>query len=237
MPFLYVVVALVLIFDFLNGFHDSANSIATVVSTKVLSPLVAVILAAFFNFIAFTVFPVKSCTYDWQRSGESGCLNMTVICLRSCCCNNMESGNMVVGTSFKFITHSCWRTCWCCFSSCRNIISNFFRIAQNRCIHFYCTNSGNGIIIPISHHLLSFFSGNSHLQMLTRYSEGFRLLSSSTLSLGHGGNDAQKSMGIIWAALIVSGLATKNDPIALWIILVMPDCNCPGYTFRRMEDC
>ena len=46
-----------------------------------------------------------------------------------------------------------------------------------------------------------------------------QLLSSSTLSLGHGGNDAQKSMGIIWAALIVSGLATKNDPIALWIIL------------------
>jgi PiT family inorganic phosphate transporter len=46
-----------------------------------------------------------------------------------------------------------------------------------------------------------------------------QLISSSTLSLGHGGNDAQKSMGIIWAALIVSGLATKNDPIAIWIIL------------------
>ena len=46
-----------------------------------------------------------------------------------------------------------------------------------------------------------------------------QLISSSTLSLGHGGNDAQKSMGIIWVALIVSGLATKNDPIALWIIL------------------
>jgi PiT family inorganic phosphate transporter len=46
-----------------------------------------------------------------------------------------------------------------------------------------------------------------------------QLISSATFSLGHGGNDAQKSMGIIWAALIVSGLATKNDPIALWIIL------------------
>jgi PiT family inorganic phosphate transporter len=46
-----------------------------------------------------------------------------------------------------------------------------------------------------------------------------QLISSSALSLGHGGNDAQKSMGIIWAALIVSGLATKDDPIALWIIL------------------
>ena len=46
-----------------------------------------------------------------------------------------------------------------------------------------------------------------------------QILSSSTLSLGHGGNDAQKSMGIIWAALIVTGLTTKDDPIALWIIL------------------
>ncbi len=59
MVFLYVVIALTLIFDFLNGFHDSANSIAIVVSTKVLSPLTAVMLAAFFNFIAFTVFPMK----------------------------------------------------------------------------------------------------------------------------------------------------------------------------------
>jgi PiT family inorganic phosphate transporter len=52
-----------------------------------------------------------------------------------------------------------------------------------------------------------------------KYFRRLQILSSSTFSLGHGGNDAQKSMGIIWAALIVSGLATKDDPIALWIIL------------------
>ena len=59
MTFLYIIVALVLIFDFINGFHDSANSIATVVSTKVLSPFAAVSMAAFFNFIAFTVFSLS----------------------------------------------------------------------------------------------------------------------------------------------------------------------------------
>ena len=53
MAFLYTIVTLVLIFDFINGFHDSANSIATVVSTKVLSPIAAVSLAAIFNFLAF----------------------------------------------------------------------------------------------------------------------------------------------------------------------------------------
>ena len=56
MEFLYVVIGLVLVFDFINGFHDSANSIATVVSTKVLSPLTAVIFASFFNFMAFLIF-------------------------------------------------------------------------------------------------------------------------------------------------------------------------------------
>lgn len=59
MTFLVFIIAIVLIFDFINGFHDSANSIATVVSTKVLSPFAAVGLAATFNFVAFLVFPLK----------------------------------------------------------------------------------------------------------------------------------------------------------------------------------
>jgi PiT family inorganic phosphate transporter len=55
MTFLYILIGLVLVFDFINGFHDSANSIATVVSTKVLSPLAAVRMAAFFNFVAIAL--------------------------------------------------------------------------------------------------------------------------------------------------------------------------------------
>ena len=62
MAFLYTIITLVLIFDFINGFHDSANSIATVVSTKVLSPIAAVSLAAIFNFLAFLIFPLKVAT-------------------------------------------------------------------------------------------------------------------------------------------------------------------------------
>ncbi len=54
---------------------------------------------------------------------------------------------------------------------------------------------------------------------IDKYFRRLQLLSAAAFSLGHGGNDAQKSMGIIWVALIVSGLATKNDPIALWIVL------------------
>ena len=79
MTFLYIIVALVLVFDFINGFHDSANSIATVVSTKVLSPLAAVSMAAFFNFIAFTVFPLHVATTIGKGVVDHEGLTLTVI--------------------------------------------------------------------------------------------------------------------------------------------------------------
>ena len=79
MEFLYIVIAAVLIFDFINGFHDSANSIATVVSTKVLSPFAAVLLAAFFNFIAFLVFPLSVATTIGKGTVDPDVINLQVI--------------------------------------------------------------------------------------------------------------------------------------------------------------
>jgi Phosphate/sulphate permeases len=79
MTFLIVVISLALIFDFINGFHDSANSIATVVSTKVLSSLNAVLLAAIFNFIAFTVFPMKVATTIQKNVIDPEAVNLIVI--------------------------------------------------------------------------------------------------------------------------------------------------------------
>ena len=79
MTFLYIVVALTLIFDFINGFHDSANSIATIVSTKVLSPLTAVIMAAFFNFIAFLVFKLNVATTMGKGIVNPEVINLNVI--------------------------------------------------------------------------------------------------------------------------------------------------------------
>jgi len=79
MTFLYIVVALVIIFDFINGFHDSANSIATVVSTKVLSPVAAVAMASFFNFVAFLIFPLKVATTMGKGVINPDVINLTVI--------------------------------------------------------------------------------------------------------------------------------------------------------------
>ncbi len=79
MTFLYIIIALVLIFDFINGFHDSANSIACVVSTKVLSPIAAVSMAAFFNFIAFLVFHLKVAATMGKGVVETDVINLNVI--------------------------------------------------------------------------------------------------------------------------------------------------------------
>jgi inorganic phosphate transporter, PiT family len=218
MTFLYVVVALVLVFDFLNGFHDSANSIATVVSTKVLSPLVAVMLAAFFNFIAFTVFPLKVAHTIGKGVVNPDVLNMTVI-----------ASALVAAIIWNLIT---W---WIGLpsSSSHTLVGGLIGAAVSHAGVSSIVFAGVIKIVlfifiaPILGMVMSYSISSLVVYIFRKVTPSnvdkifrkLQLISSSTLSLGHGGNDAQKSMGIIWAALIVSGLATKDDPIALWIIL------------------
>jgi inorganic phosphate transporter, PiT family len=218
MTFLVVVVALTLIFDFLNGFHDSANSIAIVVSTKVLSPVVAVTLAAFFNFIAFVFFPMKVAHTIGGDVVNQDVVNMTVI-----------ASALVAAIIWNLIT---W---WIGLpsSSSHTLVGGLVGAAV--------MHSGFGVIIlsgflkivsfifiaPILGMVLSFLISSFVVFIFRKFTPSnvdklfrkLQIISSSSLSLGHGGNDAQKSMGIIWLALIVSGLTTKNDPIALWIKL------------------
>jgi inorganic phosphate transporter, PiT family len=218
MPILYVVVCLVIVFDFLNGFHDSANSIATVVSTKVLSPLAAVVIAAFFNFIAFTVFPLKVAHTIGKGVVDPDVLNMTVM-----------ASALVAAITWNLLT---W---WWGLpsSSSHTLVGGLVGAAMAHTGISSIIFSGLIKIIafifiaPIMGMVLSFLISSLVVYLFRNFTPSnvdkifrrLQLISSSTLSLGHGGNDAQKSMGIIWAALIVSGLATKNDPIALWIIL------------------
>lgn len=218
MTLLYVVIAFVLIFDFLNGFHDSANSIATVVSTKVLSPFTAVAMAAFFNFIAFTVFPLKVATTIGKGVVNPDVINLTVL-----------AAALVAAITWNLVT---W---WWGLpsSSSHTLVGGMVGAAV--------AYSGVGSVVisgvvkiiafifiaPFLGMVLSFIV-SSIVVYLCRKASPFKvnnifrklqIFSSATLSLGHGGNDAQKSMGIIWAALIVTGQTTKDEPIALWIIL------------------
>ncbi len=218
MTFLYIIIALVIIFDFINGFHDSANSIATVVSTKVLSPFSAVLMAAIFNFIAFMVFPLKVAT-----TMSYGVVNPDVINL------NVIGAALIAAITWNLIT---WRL-GLPSSSSHTLVGGLVGAA--------IASSGMGSVItggvikivafivvaPLLGMVIGFIISIS-VQFLVRkhtpfgidkYFRRLQLVSAAAFSLGHGGNDAQKSMGIIWAALIISGLAMKGDKIHLWIVL------------------
>jgi len=219
MTFLYIVVALVIIFDFINGFHDSANSIATVVSTKVLSPFNAVLLAAVFNFIAFMVFPMKVATTIQKNVIDPAAVNLFVI-----------AASLVAAIIWNLIT---W---WWGLpsSSSHTLVGGMVGAA--------IVSAGPGAIIgggvlkiaifivvaPLLGMVMSYIISIVVINIVKKQSpfivdKHFRklqLISAAAFSLGHGGNDAQKSMGIIWAALISMGLASPaSTRPALWIIL------------------
>ena len=218
MTFLYIVIGLVLIFDFINGFHDSANSIATVVSTKVLSPIAAVSMAAFFNFIAFVVFPLKVAATIGKGVINPDIINLTIIAsaLIAAILWNLftwwyglpssSSHTLVGGLVGAAVASSGWSTV---------IVGGVAKIAA-----FIVIAPLLGVVISFFISALVIFLVRNYAPLtIDKHFRRLQLLSAAAFSLGHGGNDAQKSMGIIWVALIAAGLATKNDPIALWIVL------------------
>jgi PiT family inorganic phosphate transporter len=218
MTFLYIIVALVLMFDFINGFHDSANSIACIVSTKVLSPFAAVSMAAFFNFIAFVIFPLKVA----HMMGK-GVVEMEVINL------NVVGAALVAAITWNLIT---W---WWGLpsSSSHTLVGGLIGAAA--------ASSGFGSIISSGvWKIVSFIVIAPALGMLFSYIlstvimwifrkvppftvdrlfRRFQLVSASAFSLGHGANDAQKSMGIILLALILKGVVSKDAEIPIWVVL------------------
>jgi PiT family inorganic phosphate transporter len=218
MEFLYIVIAFVLIFDFINGFHDCANSIATVVSTKVLSPFSAVIMAAVFNFVAFLIFPLKVATTMGKGVVNPDVINLSVItaALIAAIMWNLltwwwgipsSSSHTLVGGLVGAAISSAG------FTSV--VVAGVVKIVLFIVIAPFL---GMTISFIISNIVLYLNRKSSPYQVDTNFRR-FQLLSAAAFSLGHGGNDAQKSMGIIWVALIVTNHVTKNDPIALWIVL------------------
>ncbi|HPM86769.1 MAG TPA: inorganic phosphate transporter [Bacteroidales bacterium] len=219
MTFLYLIIGLVLIFDFINGFHDSANSIATIVSTKVLSPFNAVLLAAIFNFIAFMVFPMKVATTMGKGVIDPAVVTLTVI-----------AAALVAAITWNLLT---W---WWGLpsSSSHTLVGGLVGAA--------IVSSGPSsviaggvlkiaafiVIAPLLGMVMSYIISIIVINLVKKHSPSgvdkhfrrLQLLSAAAFSLGHGGNDAQKSMGIIWIALITMGMASVDDKRPeLWVVL------------------
>jgi inorganic phosphate transporter, PiT family len=218
MSFLIIVIGLTLVFDFINGFHDSANSIATIVTTRVLSPFSAVLMAAFFNFIAYLVFKLNVATTIGKGVVEPDVINLTVI-----------GAAIFAAIVWNLLT---W---WWGLpsSSSHTLVGGLVGAATAKAGLGAVVFSGLIkialfiVIAPVLGMIISFIISTGVIYIcrnmsptkVDKYFRRFQILSAAAFSLGHGGNDAQKSMGIIWVSLIVSGLATKNSPIDLWIVL------------------
>jgi PiT family inorganic phosphate transporter len=216
-----VVVALVLIalaFDFMNGFHDAANSIATVVSTRVLKPYQAVLMAAFFNFAALFVFHLSV-----ARTVGSGIVDQGIVD------HYVVFGALMGAISWNLIT-------WYYgipSSSSHALIGGLIGAAVSKAGVWSLL--APGILKTVAFIFISPFLGMAlgALMMLAvswvfvrsspskvdRWFRRMQLVSASAYSLGHGGNDAQKVVGIIWMLLIAAGHLAPQDPIPYWIVV------------------
>ncbi|HEY6119545.1 MAG TPA: inorganic phosphate transporter [Pyrinomonadaceae bacterium] len=210
LAFVIILVILALIFDYINGFHDAANSIATVVSTRVLSPGMAVIWAAFFNFIAFAVFGtrVAKAIGDGVRMDLiSADLRLYVLlaALLGAIIWNLITWFLGLPTSSSHALLGGYAGAG--MAAYRGVSGLLKTDVWFRTIKFIVLSPLIGMILGFALMVLVhwIFRRTSPSRVDKIFRRG-QLFSAAAFSLGHGGNDAQKTMGIITAVLTAGGI-------------------------------
>jgi PiT family inorganic phosphate transporter len=211
-------IALALIFDFMNGFHDSANSIATVVSTGVLKPLHAVLMAATFNFIAFYVLPHNVAATIGKGIIEAAVVDQYVIfgALVGAVAWNLLTWYFGIPSSSSHALMGGLIGAAVAKAGVSALLSS--KIIQTVLFIFIAPALGFllGSLLMVAVSWLFYRSSPARVDKLFRV---MQLLSAAAYSLGHGGNDAQKTMGIIWLLLIASGgsMLNPDGSLPLWV--------------------
>jgi len=214
-----LLVALALAFDFMNGFHDAANSIATVVSTGVLKPTQAVVFAAFFNFIAIFIFHLSVAATVGKGIVQPGVVDVHVV-----------FGALVGAIAWNVIT---WYY---------GIPSSSSHALIGGIVGAVIAKSGTGALLSAGilktvtfifvSPLLGFILGSLMMVIVAnifartrplkidKWFRRLQLVSAGAYSLGHGGNDAQKTIGIIWMMLVATGYtASSATSPPTWVIV------------------
>jgi inorganic phosphate transporter, PiT family len=217
-PVIILLIAVALLFDFLNGLHDAANSIATIVSTRVLAPRYAVAWAAFFNFVAFLVFGLHVAATVGSGIVDPGIVGDRVI-----------FGALVGAIVWNVVT-------WLAgipSSSSHALIGGLvgsgvaaggWRAVQwgglDKTIAAIIVSPATGFFLALLLVLLvSWLFVRSTPMKTDKLFRRIQFISASAYSLGHGGNDAQKTMGIIAALLFAHGLSGGSFHVPLWVVL------------------
>ena len=212
-----LVIAVALVFDYINGFHDAANSIATVVSTRVLKPGQAVVWAAFFNFVAAFVFGTAV-----AKTVGSGMVDITIFT------TSVILAGLIGAIVWDLIT---WYYGLPTSSSHALIggyagaavakvgMSALIPAGWTKTLIFIVLAPGLGFVLGFIFMVAVYWvCRNMAPSRVDRHFRKLQLLSAAAYSLGHGGNDAQKTMGIIAGALYAGGFLTEFR-IPFWVVM------------------
>ncbi|HRO99378.1 MAG TPA: inorganic phosphate transporter [Flavobacteriales bacterium] len=265
MTLLIVIIALALIFDYINGFHDAANSIATIVSTKVLTPFQAVVWAAAFNFIAYFIFSDHHVANTVAKTVHEEFITLRVVLaglLAAITWNLITwwygipsssshtliggfAGAALAGAGFDLSSVNMEKiglvAAFIFLAPLVGMIISIFitlvTLVQRLWLRLLLIGAATAITslyilknadLKIAMALFALVFMVSYVWDLTRAPSALRtanlykrlqLLSSAAFSIGHGGNDAQKVMGIIMVALVAGGEASSLDEMPYWVPL------------------
>jgi len=213
-----LLIALALIFDFLNGFHDAANSIATVVATRVLTPNVAVIWAASFSFVAFLVFGLHVAGTIGKGLVNPSIMDTHIIfaTLIAACTWNLITWWFGLPTSSSHaLMGGLIGSAFIKAGSGAIITSGLIKI-----LAFIVVSPLLGIFLGTTLGVIVYrIFRNSTPRNVDSFFRKGQLLSAAAYSLGHGGNDAQKTMGIIAGLLFSQGLLGTTFHVPFWVII------------------
>ncbi len=216
---LYAVIGIALAFDFTNGFHDAANSIATVVATRVLTPRLAVVWAAVFNFVAFLIFKTAVANTIAKDVVDQNVISIGVV-----------FAALIGAITWNLVTYYLGLPS----SSSHALVGGIVGAAVAKAGFSAIVADGLDkiavfiVLSPLIGLALAFIAmiivlrlaaRSNNVDRLNRRFRRLQLISAGAYSLGHGGNDAQKTMGIILALLIATHKVAPTSGVPIWVVL------------------
>ena len=210
-------VVMALAFDFMNGFHDAANAIATVVSTRVMKPHTAVAMAALCNFAAVFIFELKVAATVGKGTIEPAVIDYYVVfgALFAAIAWNIITWYYGIPSSSSHALIGGLMGAAIAKSGTGSLIS----AGVIKTVAFIVISPLLGMVLgSLMMIIVSWVFRRSTPRRVDSWSRRLQLLSASAYALGHGGNDAQKTIGIIWMLLIATGYSHSSDSIPAWIV-------------------
>ena len=227
---LVILVAVALAFDFLNGFHDAANSIATIVSTRVMRPQWAVLWAAFFNFVAFLFFGLSVAATVGKGIIDPAIVDHNVVfgALIGAICWNIITWYYGIPSSSSHALIGGLAGAAVAKGGVGSLVGSGFLKTTAAIVLSPMLGLVLGALLMLA---VSWMFSRTTPRRVDRWFRRLQFVSASLYSLGHGGNDAQKTMGIIWMLLIAADVSGPKDPLPFWVVMACQSAMALGTMF------